>query len=233
MLYKSFWSSSHFCSFLLLIFFLYLFKTKSFYFFWCRQTVQCLEWKLLAELRTISLCDSDLFLHSYNASHRKLSESPAISFCSGTESERSFYDNVDVESECRDKILPSRFLMPPTLKNSLVNRSKSFQEPAQSRNFLSPRSNIKLRQNLTNSIDDRIELISNRSSVSPVGSTRSETNVDCSLIRSCPADSQTRNLVQPSCSCDKKRNGPFYVKILRRVRKLSLQWPKCKRIHRG
>lgn len=182
-------------------------------------------------------------MQNYNASHRKLSDcshSPAISYYSGTESqqsisERSFYDNVDVESESRDKVHSTRFLMPPplALKNSLVNRSKSFQEPTQCRKYLSPRSNITLRRNLTNSIDDRFELISNRSSVSPVGSTRSETNVDCSLIRSCPADVQNRKLVQPSCSCNRKRNGPFYVKILRRVRKLSLQWPKCKRVHRG
>lgn len=196
--------------------------------------------KSLAELRTISQCDSDLFMQNYNASHRKLSDSPAISYYSGTESqqsisERSFYDNVDVESESRDKVESSRFLMPPMfgLKSSLVNRSKSFQEPTQCRKYLSPRSNITLRRNLTNSIDDRFELISNRSSVSPIGSTRSETNVDCSLIRSCPAEVQTRKLIQPSCSCDRKRNGPFYVKILRRVRKLSLQWPKCKRVHRG
>jgi hypothetical protein len=183
-------------------------------------------------------------MQNYNASHRKLSEcshSPAISYYSGTESQqsisdRSFYDNVDVESESRDKVQSSRFLMPPmvALKNSLVNRSKSLQESAQCRKYLSPRSNITLRRNLTNSIDDRFELISNRSSVSP-GSTRSETNaVDCSLIRSCPVDVQARKLVQPSCSCDRKRSGgPFYVKILRRVRKLSLKWPQCKRVHRG
>jgi CCR4-NOT transcriptional regulation complex NOT5 subunit len=173
--------------------------------------------------------------------HRKLSEcshSPAISYYSGTESQqsisdKSIYDNVEVESESRDKVQSPRFLMLPSLalRSSLVNRSKSLQEPAKCRKYLSPRSNITLRRNLTNSIDDRIELISNRSSVSPVGSTRSETNVDC---RSCPVDVQNRKLVQPSCSCDRKpRGGPFYVKILRRVRKLSLQWPKCKRVHRG
>ena len=152
-------------------------------------------------------------------------------------SDRSFYDNVDVESESRNKVQSARFLVPPSLamRNSLVNRSKSFQEPAQCRKYLTPRSNITIRRNLTNSIEDRFELISNRSSVSPVGSTLSETNVDCSLIRSCPADVQTRKLVHPNYSCDsdRKRNGPFYVKILRRVRKLSFQWPKCKRVQRG
>lgn len=178
----------------------------------------------LAELRTISLCDSDLFLQNYNASRRKLSEcsnSPAISFYSGTESQqsmsdRSIYDNVD-----SSKVQSARFLLPP----SLVNRSKSFQEPAQCRKYLSPRSNITIRRNHTNSIDDRFELISNRSSVSPVGSTRSDTLVDCSLIR---PDVHTRKLVQAS---DRKRS-PF-VKILRRVRKLSFHWPKCQRVHRG
>jgi hypothetical protein len=178
----------------------------------------------LAELRTISFCDSDLFLQSYNASRRKLSDcsnSPAISFYSGTESQqsmsdRSIYDNVDAI-----KAPSSRFLLPPTL----VNRSKSFQEPAQSRKYLSPRSNITIRRNLTNSIDDRFELISNRSSVSPVGSTRSETLVDCSLIRS---DVHPRKLVKAS---DRKRSR--FVKILRRVRSLSFHWPKCKSIHRG
>lgn len=178
----------------------------------------------LAELRTISLCDSDLFLQNYNASRRKLSEcsnSPAISFYSGTESQqsmsdRSTYDNVDAS-----KVQSPRFLLPP----SLVNRSKSFQEPPQCRKYLSPRSNITIRRNLTNSIDDRFELISNRSSVSPVGSTRSETLVDCSLIR---PDGHSRKLVLTS---DRKRS-PF-LKILRRVRKLSFHWPKCRSIHRG
>jgi hypothetical protein len=133
-------------------------------------------------------------------------------------SDRSFYDNV--EPEPHYKVQSTRFLLPP----SLVNRSKSFQEPAQCRKYLSPRSNITIRRNLTNSIDDRFELISNRSSVSP-GSTRSE-NLVASLIR---PDVQSRKLDQPNLSAKRSR----FVKILRRVRNLSFHWPKCKTIHRG
>lgn len=125
------------------------------------------------------------------------------------------------------------FLLPPmiVLKNSLVNRSKSFQEPGECRKYLSPRSNILIRRNLQDS--NSIEAISNHSSVSAVGSTLSEPNVDCSLIQTYRTDVQSRNLVEPNCSCDKKRNGPFYVKILRRMQKLSLQWRQCKKVPRG
>lgn len=178
-------------------------------------------------------------MQNYNASHRKLSEcshSPAISYYSGTESQqsisdRSFYDNVDPETESRDKVFgrkSSKFLLPPmvALKNSLVNRSKSFQETRQCKKFLSPRSNILIRRNLheSNSIEDRFESISNRSSVSPVGSTQSDTNIVCH------SDVRNRKLFQSS---DKKSSGPFYIKILRRMQKLSHQWRKCKKAPRG
>lgn len=62
---------------------------------------------MLAELRTISLCDSDsdLFMHTYNVTHRKSSDSShsaAVSYYSGTESQqsvsdRSIYDNIAVD----------------------------------------------------------------------------------------------------------------------------------------
>jgi hypothetical protein len=176
----------------------------------------------LAELRTISL--SDLSVKNYNAIHRKLSEttsrySPAVSYYSGTESQqsisdRSFYDNVEYETEIRDKI-QTTFLMPPMArsKNSLVNRSRSFQETT------TTRPNLSLRRNLqdSNSIDDRLG--SNRSS--PIGSTVS----DSSVI-------QNRKLVQLS-SDNSKHVGPFYVKIFRRVRKFSTHWRKCKKVSRG
>lgn len=200
-----------------------------------------------AELRAISLCDSDLFLHNYQANHRKLSDcshSPAISYYSGTESQQSIsdksvYDNVDMESHTNSKVIVSKspkFLLPQmaTLKNSLVNRSKSFQEPGQYRKHLSPRPNIPLRRNLPElSFEDRIETVSNRSSVSPAGSTQSEANDDGSVIQAISTDVQSLKLIQPPCSCDKKSNGPFYIKILRRMQKLSLQWRKCKKVSRG
>lgn len=179
-----------------------------------------------AELRTISLCDSDLLLHNYNATHRKLSEqSPEISYYSGTESQqsisdRSFYDNVDGETRSRNILFPPMV----TFKNSSVNRSKSFQETGQCHAYLSPRANniSLIRRKLQDS-----NSFHNRSSVSPFGSTLSEPNVDCSAIQT------TCKIVQPNCSCDKKRTGPFYIKLLRRVQKLSLQWRKCKKVHRG
>lgn len=180
----------------------------------------------IAELRTISLCDSDLFI---NANHRKLSassQSQANSYYSGTESQqsisaRSIYDNV--ECELRDIVKPTKFLMPPIrrgpLRNTAVNRSKSFQEPGQCRKHLSP--HIHLRRNLheTNS-EDRIVATSNRSS--PIGSALSEAVIGGNEI----ADLNS--------NCDKKApSGPFYVKIFRRMQKLSLQWRKCKKVSRG
>jgi len=192
------------------------------------------ENQTLAELRTLSLCDSDLYVQNF---HRELSfssQSPAVSYSSGPESQqsisvKSLYDNVDVEPEPKriniDSITP-KFLMPPIgpLKSSLVNRSKSFQETAPSRKHLSPRSNKLLRQNLpeSNIIEDRFENLSGRSST-PFGSTLSESLPDV----------QNNILVQPDCSCEIRNNGPFMQKLLRRLLKLSLQWPKCKKVSRG
>lgn len=171
--------------------------------------------------------------------HRKLSmnsHSPAMSYYSGTESQqsissKSLYDNVDNELESKDKFVENKspqYLLPPSglLRNSLVNRSKSFQEAGPCR----IRSNILLRQNLkeSNRIDDRFESISNRSS-SPVGSTLSESTVNC--VQTIP-EVGTR-VVRPNCSCHERSNGPFFVKILRRLQKLSLQWRKCKKVPRG
>lgn len=190
----------------------------------------------------MSLCDSDLFMQTYIASHRKLSDcshSAAVSYYSGTESQqslsdRSFYDNVDVDSEPRVKIVESnssKFLLPPQLvsKISPVNRSKSFQETGHTQNHLSPRFNVLLRRNRreSSSIQERFEIISNRSSESPVGSTLSERKVACSH------SDQNCKIVPPTCSCCKKSNDPFYVKIIRRMQKLSLQWRKCKKVSRG
>jgi hypothetical protein len=192
--------------------------------------------KSIAELRTISLCGSDLFMQSYNASHRKLSEcshSPA-SYYSGTESQqsisdRSLYDNVEVVQEKPS----SRFLSPTTgpVRNSFVNRSRSFQDTGQCQRYLSPRTNVIVRRKPhdSSSIEDRFEIISNRTSVSPFGSTHSETHLDCSVIETCHSNVQSLSQL----SCDKKKNGPFYVKILRRMQKLSVQWRKCKKIQKS
>lgn len=166
-----------------------------------------------AELRTINLCDSDLSLQCYNSNvHRKFSMS-SHSYYSGTESQqsisaRSVYDNVDVESESKDKFLESsRFLLPPKIpsKSSAVNRSKSFQETTRI---------ARLRRNLeASSIEDGF--------------------IDYSERPIRPLDIENRLSAPPSCSCDKKANGPFYVKFLRRMRKFSLQWRQCKRVPRG
>jgi hypothetical protein len=163
--------------------------------------------------------------------HRKLSSSsqwPTVSNYSGTESQqsissKSLYDNVEVVSNARYKFdtkKSSQYLLPPSggLKNSLVNRSKSFQEAGS-------QSNNSLRQNLkeSNRIDvDRFESVSNS------GSALSETNVNYAHIHS---DVGTRALDLQNCSCHKTRNG--IVKILRRLQKLSLHWRKCKRVTRG
>lgn len=171
-------------------------------------------------------------MQTYNASHRKLSEcshSPAVSYYSGTESQqsisdRSLYDNVDANLV---KVESSRFLLPPG-RSSLVNRSRSFQDTGQCHRYLVPRSNVVVRRKLheSSSIEDRFEIISNRTSISPFGSTLSEAHVDCSVIDTCYS---SRN----SLNCDKKRNGPFYVKILRRMQKLSVQWRKCKKAQKS
>lgn len=189
-----------------------------------------------AELRTISLCDSDLFMQSYNANRRKFSaasNSPAVSCYSGTESQqsvsaRSLYDNVEV-AESKDELKTSRFLMPPKVpKSSLVNRSKSFQETGQCRKHLLTRKLIFLRRNLheSSSIEDRFQIISNRSSTPIISSTVSDTNIDCSVT-------QPNEIIQSNCSCDNKSNDPFFMRVLRRLQKLSHQWRKCKRVRRG
>lgn len=164
----------------------------------------------------MNLCDSDLSLQCYNANvHRKFSAS-SHSYYSGTESQqsisaRSFYDNIDVESESKDKFLESsRFLLPPKVppKSSVVNRSKSFQETTYGGRTTRIRRNLE-----SSSIEDGF--------------------VDfCELPVRSP-EIENRLSAPPSCSCEKKTNGPFYVKFLRRMRKFSLQWRQCKRVPRG
>lgn len=211
---------------------------------------------MLAELRTISLCDSDsdLFMQTYNALHRKSSDSShsaAVSYYSGTESQqsvsdRSFYDNIAVD--CYDHHThhhhPNNnsdhrrnYLMPP-MKNSLkcnnphvnVNRSVSFQETCvqpRTRTFLTPRTtNIVIRRrnlNDVNSSSIQTDIDSNRSSVSPsfCGSAPSTTkiNVDCSNVT-------FKSDVQNYDNYDRRYNGPFYLKLLRRMQKFSSFWRK-------
>lgn len=191
---------------------------------------------LLAELRTISLCDSDsdLFMQTYNELHRKSSDSSghsgaAVSYYSETESQhsvsdRSFYDNV--VDDHRHFTKARNFLMPPTgpLRSANVNRSVSFQDNyGQPRKMLMPRANknIVIRRR---DVDDRCEMDSNRSSVSRAGSSASKSNVDSSIT--CKSDVQSR-LRADSCSIDKdNQNGSFYVRALRRMQKLSFFWRK-------
>ena len=140
------------------------------------------------------------------------------SYYSGTESQqsisaRSYYDNVD---ESKDKFLESsRFLMPPkvTLRNSLVNRSKSFQETAHGR-FHTPRHWMRRDLKESSSFEDSF--------------------VDCTESSMPTPDVEYRLSAPPTCNYDdKKSNGPFYIKILRRIRKLSHQLRKCKSVPRG
>lgn len=187
-----------------------------------------------AELRTISQCDSDMFMRNFKANHRKLgAHSPADSYYSGTESQqsisgRSLYDNVDIEAESKPSGKSTKdFLMPPKAadRNSAVFRSKSFQETGQCRRHLNPF--VPLRRNFheSSSLEDKIESASNHSS-SPYGSGLSESNIEYTLS---PADV----IVFPNCTCDRKSNDPFYLKILRRIQKLSCQLRKCKKSPRG
>jgi hypothetical protein len=203
------------------------------FFFWFR--LLCGKHELLAELRSISLaCDYDrsLLMQKY-PSHRKLSSSshwPTVSNFSGTESQqslssKSFHGKVDIVSRSSDKFdakKSSQYLLPPSggVRHSLVNRSKSFQEPGFQSNILLRRKNLKE----SNRIEDRFESISNS------GSALSETNVNYAEANS---DVETLALDLQNCSCHKTRNGPFIIKILRRLQKLSLQWRKCKRVPRG
>jgi hypothetical protein len=187
--------------------------------------------KMLAELRTISLCDSDsdLFMQTYNELHRKSSDSSghsgaAVSYYSETESvsDRSFYDNVDHRHYTKARNVPAHFLMPPTgpLRNANVNRSVSFQDTyGQPRTLLAPRAkkNIVIRRR---DVDDRCEIDSNRSSISRAGSSASK--VESSIT--CKSDVQSR-LVPDNCSIDKdNQSGPFYVRVLKRMQKLSFFW---------
>lgn len=193
----------------------------------------------LAELRTISLCDSDsdLFMQTYNEMHRKSSDSShsgaAMSYYSGTESqqsvsERSFYDNVDHRQK-NARNLSAHYLMPPMPprnNNSNVNRSVSFQDHYVS-GERKPRiinKNIVIKRRM---IDERC---SDCSSISRGGSSASKSNVDSS-IKSCKSDVQSHSLVVPdNCSIDDKdNNGPFYVRVLRRMQKLSFFWIRKKR----
>lgn len=144
------------------------------------------------------------------------------SYYSGTESQqsisaRSFYDNVD--DELKDTFIStSRFLMPPkpVHRISLVNRSKSFQETGRGRaEHLASRSNSWLRRNIQDS------------------SSIENSFVDFNVTPARTPEVENRLSAPPSFSCDKKANGPFYIKILRRLRKLSLHWRKCKRSPRG
>lgn len=197
---------------------------------------------MLAELRTISLCDSDsdLFMQTYNElHHRKSSDSSAhsgaaASYYSETESQqsvsdRSFYDNVDHRHYTKAR----NFLMPPTgpLRNANVNRSVSFQDTyGQPRTLLTPRANknIVIRRR---DVDDRCEIDSNRSSISRAGSSASKSNVDSSIT--CKSDVQSR-LVPDNCSIDKdNQSGPFYVRVLRRMQKLSFFWRRKNSRSRG
>jgi hypothetical protein len=175
----------------------------------------------------MSLCDSDsdLFIQNYNAIHRKSSDSShsaAISYYSGTESQqsvsdRSFYDNIAVDAFDRHYTKAKNYLMPPMipLRSAHVNRSVSFQDAVgQSRKFLTPRGNV-IKRTTTNSSSIQ-DIDSNRSSASPN---------DCISIKT---DVQ-------NCSYNKRidENGPFYLRILRRMQKLSTFWRKRKRAHRG
>lgn len=147
--------------------------------------------------------------------------SSSHSYYSGTESQRSisvrsFYDNVD---ETKDSSISSnRFLMPPKCirKISIVKRSKSFQETTRGQaDYLSIKPNRMLRENPRESRNTAISFI------------------DFSVIPFQTAEIENRFSAPPCLSCDRKGSGPFYVKILRRLQKLSLRWRKCKRFSGG
>lgn len=193
---------------------------------------------MLAELRTISLCDSDsdLFMQTYNELHRKSSDSSghsaaAVSYYSETESqrsvsERSFYDNVDHRHCKKTRSDAAHFLMPPSgplRTNANVNRSVSFQDTyGQPRTLVAPRANknIVIRRRDVDVASD-----SNRSSISRAGSSASKSNVDSSIT--CKSDVQSRLVLNNNCSFDKdNQSGPFYVRVLRRMQKLSFFWTK-------
>lgn len=148
-----------------------------------------------AELRTINFCDNDLFLQTYIANSR---DSSVVNQQSS--SVRSLYDNVD-EGEIKKKV--NKFLMPPGAvpKSTLVNRSKSLQETG-------PRKPtcVLIRRNLrkSSSIEDRVEIISNRSST--------------------PVESEQGVI---ATSYESNSSYPFYMKILRQMQKFSRRWRTC------
>lgn len=231
------------------------------------------------------MCDateSDLSIQNYNERHRKLSDylpppSPAISignYSSGAESHsnRSLYDNVDENSEIElrrryvDRRQKKTLLMPPKppprairAGNTEVNRSKSFQEPAQNRTYLSPYHYAPIARNRfhvssKNSIGDTNDSLSNRSTVSAASiSSQSVNNEQKTLLSHVPIPThqlQPTTIIQPetidyttnpplhdpsqcnSCKSTKGHSGHILGRIYRRVRKISLGWRKktrCKK----
>lgn len=115
---------------------------------------------------------------------------------------RSLYDNVD-EGEFRKTVDLKKFLMPPSVvqKSSLVNRSKSLQETGHRKPAC-----VLIRRNFrkSSSIEDQVEIISNRSST--------------------PVESEHGVIV---ASFENNSNYPFYVKILRQMQKFSRRWRTC------
>ena len=225
--------------------------------------------------------ESDLSIQNYNERHRKLSDyllpppSPAISignYSSGAESihspshsNRSLYDNVDENSEIElrqryvDRRQKNSLLMPPkppprTSRNNVeVNRSKSFQEPAQNRTYLSPYHYSPISRNRfhvssKNSIGDTNDSLSNRSTVSAASiSSQSVHNEQITLtshvliptttnLQPETIDYNNQQLHDPSqcnsCKSTKGHSGHILGRIYRRVRKISLGWRKktrCKK----
>lgn len=153
-----------------------------------------------AELRTINFCDNDLFLRTYVASSQDLS--CRVGENQQSNSARSLYDNVD-EEELKKIVDVNKFLRPPSpvQKSTSVNRSKSLQETG-------PRKPtcVLIRRNFrkSSSIEDRVEIISNRSST--------------------PVKSEQGVIVT---SFESNSNHPFYVKFLRQMQKISRRWRTC------
>lgn len=149
-----------------------------------------------AELRTINFCDNDLFRSQSYIANSRVGENQQST------SARSLYDNVD-EEEFKKVVGVNKFLMPPSAvqKSTSVNRSKSLQ-------YTGPRKPtcVLIRRNLrkSSSIEDRVEIISNRSST--------------------PVESEQGVIVT---SFESNSNYPFYVKILRQMQKISRRWRTC------
>ncbi|CRL08161.1 CLUMA_CG020913, isoform B [Clunio marinus] len=181
------------------------------------------------ELRTLELCESDL---------SSLENYEDTLYFNGTESQqssdKSLYDNIINKSNMKQTvtdIVSSKFLLPPkeAFKNSLINRSKSFQEQGESRKKIILRPRIMLKRK--NIESDRFESNSNCSSLTHFGSSQIEMNVNFHKTQESAdniCSSETR-VAQEDLKLSKRSNGPFYMKFLRRVQKFSLQWRKCKR----